>query len=174
VNGYPLRLHKGPDITLDDLRRGGFAPSGLLIRAEALRNVMFDESLKQGEDWDAFIRIVQRYTMGWVPEPLLLYNQGGHDRMTNEKRYLSPPELEKRTAMLQKHREFFGERWFKYHLADALLGYIASRPNKIQCIDYAIRRCGVFPVVAVLRDKIRERLRFLVWCHSRGIRTDER
>lgn len=172
VDGYQLRIHKGPDISLDDLKKGGFAPSGLFIRTEALRNVMFDETLKQGEDWDAFIRIVQRYTMGWVAEPLLLYNQGGHDRMTNEKKYLSGPELDKRNTMLYKHREFLGEKWFKYHLADAFLGYIGSRPNKFHCIGYALKRCGVLPVTAVFRDKIRERLRRLVWFCTRAARVD--
>jgi glycosyltransferase involved in cell wall biosynthesis len=163
VHGYPLRIHNRPDISLDDLRRGGFAPSGLLARTHALRNVMFDESLRQGEDWDAFIRIAQRYTMGWVAEPLLMYDQGGHVRMTNEKKFLSGPELEKRTAMLHKHRSFLGERWFKYHLADTFLGYIGSRSNKLHCIGYAVKQCGVAPVLAVFRDKVREKLRRVVW-----------
>ncbi len=163
VNGYPLRVHKRRNITLDDLRRGGFAPSGLLAKAQVFKDVNFDETLGQGEDWDAFIRIAQRYSMGWVREPLLIYDDGSHERMTNEKRYLFGSELEKRTTMLHKHREFLGERWFKYHLADALLGYIAGKPNKLRCIGFALGRCGVMRVAAVFCAKIRERLRRLMW-----------
>ena len=163
VHGYPLRIHNRPDISLDDLRKGGFAPSGLLARTYVLRDVMFDEALRQGEDWDAFIRIAQRYSMGWVAEPLLIYDQGGHVRMTNEKKFLSGPELETRTAILHKHRSFLGEKWFKYHLADTFLGYIGSRQNRLHCIGYAVKRCGIMPVVAVFRDKFREKLRRLMW-----------
>lgn len=163
VHGYPLRIHNRAEISLNDLRRGGFAPSGLLARAHVLKDVLFDETLRQGEDWDAFIRIVQHYSMGWVAEPLLIYDQGGHVRMTNEKKFLSGPELEARNAVLHKHRAFFGEKWFRYHMADAFLGYIGSRPNKLDCIAYAVKRCGVAPVIAVFRDKVREKLRRFAW-----------
>lgn len=168
ANGYPLRVHRRPTITLKDLRKGSFNPSGLLAKASVLRDVMFDESLRQGEDWDAFIRIAQRYSIGWLAEPLLYYNEGGHDRMTNEARELSGRALEARTAMLRKHRAFFGERWFRYHLADALLSYIATRPNRLQSIRYARQRCGLVPVISVLAHKVgrfvaRRARKHLIW-----------
>lgn len=157
ANGCAMRTHRNTVITLDDLRRGSFAPSGLLARTSVLRDVMFDEDIAQGEDWDAFIRIAQRYSIGWVPEPLLLYNDGGHGRMTNEAKALFGPDLERRAAVLYKHRQFFGEKWFKYHLADTFLSYIGSRSNKIECIRYAVQRCGVRPVISSLLGKIRNR-----------------
>lgn len=167
--GRPLRVHRRPNITLDDLRKGSFNPSSLLAKASVLRDVMFDENLRQGEDWDVFIRIGQRYRIGWIPEPLLLYNRGVHERITNEKKYLSGPELEKRTAMLYKHREFFGEKWFEYHMASVLLAYIGSRSNKLQNISYAVRRCGVVPVAAVLIDRIHIKLQRLAWTWQQAI-----
>ena len=169
AGGRPLRVHRRPNITLDDLRKGSFNPSSLLAKASVLRDVMFDENLRQGEDWDVFIRIGQHYRIGWIPEPLLLYNRGSHDRITNEKKYLSGPELEKRTAMLYKHREFFGEKWFEYHIAGTLLTYIGSRANKLQNITYAVRRCGVVPVAIVLIDRIRKRLQRTAWTWQQAI-----
>jgi len=169
AGGRPLRVHRRPNITLDDLRKGSFNPSSLLAKTGVLRDVMFDENLRQGEDWDVFIRIGQRYRIGWIPEPLLLYNRGDHDRITNEKKYLSGPELEKRTAILYKHREFFGEKWFKYHMAGTLLAYIGGRPNKWQSISYAVRRCGVVPVAVVLIDRIRKRLQRIAWTWQQAI-----
>jgi hypothetical protein len=124
---------------------------------------MFDENLKQGEDWDAFIRIAQRYSIGWVAEPLLIYNQGEHARMTNEAKQLSSLELEKRTTVLRKHREFLGESWFMYHLADTFLAYIGSKPNKMRHIIHAMKQCGVTPVARALLDKVRRRMHRLVW-----------
>lgn len=152
--GYPLRLHHRAEITSDDLRRGSFNPSSALIRTNVLRNVMFDESLRQGEDWDAFIRIAQRYSIAWLPDPLLLYNEGEHPRITNEGRNHSWSQLEKRLAILHKHREFFGEKWFRFHVADSLLIYIGTRSDRLGCLANAIKRCGVAPVLAALFARI--------------------
>lgn len=162
-NGRLRRLHRRPVVTLDDLRRGSFASPTLLAKANVLKEVLFDESLKQGEDWDAFIRIAQRYSIGYVSEPLVLCNAGAHPRMTNEAKIQAGPELEKRTAVLHKHRKFFGEKWFRYHLADNFLTYIGSRGNRLHCIAYAVRRCGVMPVVAVLIKKVHRWVLGRVW-----------
>lgn len=161
--GYPLRLHYRAEITSDDLRRGSFNPSSALIRTDVLRNVMFDESLRQGEDWDAFIRIAQRYSIAWLPDPLLLYNEGEHPRITNEGRDHSWSQLEKRLAILHKHREFFGERWYKFHLADSLLIYIGSRSDRLGCLINAMNRCGVVPVAAALFARIYRLMQRSVW-----------
>lgn len=165
ANGYPLRVHRRRTVGLRDLRRGSFNPSGLLAKVSVLREIPFDESLRQGEDWDAFIRIAHRYTIGWLREPLLYYNEGVHDRMTNEAKALSGPALERRAAMLHKHRAFFGERWFRYHLAETLLSYIATRPDRLAILRYARRRCGLLAVAAVLADKAGRFVSRRVWKH---------
>lgn len=157
ADGRILRRHDRPTVTLEDLRRASFDPSSLMARTSVLREVLFDEALRQGEDWDAFIRIARRYSIGWLAEPLLYYNAGPHARMTNEKRTLAGSELEKRTAMLRKHRDFFGERWFAHHMAETFLGFIGSRSNKWHYIGYAVKRCGVGAVARVLLYKLYRR-----------------
>lgn len=159
ANGVTVRIHRRPTITSDDLRRGSFAPSSLLVKADVLRTVLFDETITQGEDWDALIRLVQHHSIAWVPAPLLLYNEGTHARMTNEAKLLFGAALERRTAVLHKHRRFFGERWFRYHIADTYLSYIGSRSNKLRCILYAVERSDVRAVASVLFDKLCRKLR---------------
>lgn len=159
VDNWRLSIHPHPTISLDDLRRGSFEPSGMLVKAAVIKELLFDENLRQGEDWDAFIRIAERYTVGYDPEPLLLYSDGGHVRMTNEAKEMTPSELEKRTAILHKHRRFFGEKWFNYHVAGTFISHIGSRRNKLSSIIYAIKRCGLRPVIAVLVDKVRRYIR---------------
>jgi glycosyltransferase involved in cell wall biosynthesis len=159
VNGFVLRPHRRRDITLHDLRKGPFSPSGLLTRTEVLRAVMFDESLAQGEDWDAYIRLAQRYSLACVPEPLVLYNEGQHARMTNQAKVLSLEELEGRAAVLHKHRRFLGEKWFRFHLADNFLSFLGSRKGKWACLRYAFRRCGLRAVTAVLALRTGRRVR---------------
>jgi hypothetical protein len=65
--------------------------------------------------------------------------------------------------MLRKHREFLGESWFMYHLADTFLAYIGSKPNKIRHIIHAMKQCGVTPVTRALLDKVRRRMHRLMW-----------
>ena len=159
VDGWRLSIHPRSTISLEDLKRGSFEPSGMLVKAAVIKELLFDENLRQGEDWDAFIRIAQRYTVGYDPEPLLLYSDGGHVRMTNEAKDMTPSELEKRTAILQKHRQFFGEKWFNYHMAGTFISHIGSRRNKLGAIAYAVKRCGLGPVIAVVSDKVRRYVR---------------
>lgn len=155
VNNIRVKLHNRPVVTLDDLRTGNeFDPSSLLAKTSILRELRFDEDLRQGEDWDAFIRIAQKYSIGYVQEPLLLYNDGAHERMTNQAKNLSLPDLEKRMPVLNKHRSFFGPYWFRYHVADTYLSYFTTRKDKMAVIRYAAIRCGVLPVVSVLWRKV--------------------
>jgi glycosyltransferase involved in cell wall biosynthesis len=159
VDGWRLSIHPRSTISLDDLKRGSFEPSGMMVRAALIKKLLFDETLRQGEDWDAFIRIAQHGTIGYDPEPMLLYSDGGHARMTNEAREMTPAELEKRTAVLQKHRSFFGEWWFNYHVAGTFISHISSRRNRLRSFSYAVQRCGIGPVLAVMTDKVRRYIR---------------
>lgn len=161
ISGRPRSVHNRPNVTLDDLRDYIPDPSGLLVKASVIKDLLFDESLKLGEDWDAFIRIAQRHTIGFIEESLVLYNDGGHQRMTNEAKDQTGTELEKNTAVLFKHRKLFGEKWFKYHLARVLTSHIHRRRNKLHCIVHAVRLCGIVPVVAVMADKISRQVRAL-------------
>ena len=102
------------------------------------------------------------------PEPLLLYNDGVHERMTNEAKERTGPELEKRAAVLHKHRQFFGDKWFRYHLADMLLAYISSGRGKLRGIGYAIKRCGIVPIAAVMANKIGRHIRKLTWDRAKA------
>ncbi|HEX7044865.1 MAG TPA: glycosyltransferase [Burkholderiales bacterium] len=165
----PLRCWRSR-VTLDELRRGNRWGSCTFIgRAEAVREVLFDEDLAVGEDWDFYIRFARKYTIGCLLEPLFIYHQAGTDAASNRllrgARTMSPLELERRIGVLRKHREFFGEWWYRFHLATSLLSHIGSRPDKVRYLRYAIRRCGPLPVAAVVCDKLSWRLHAL---RSRG------
>lgn len=154
VNGKYLTSHGKPEVTLEDLRKGNsFPPSTLLVKTAVIRDVWFDEDLRQGEDWDAYIRLAQRYRIGYVREPLLLLSDGSHQRMTNEAKNQPLSELDKRMVMLVKHKDFFGAYWFRRHMASVILTYMRARRGKLRQVRYAIHRCGVFPVIGVLAAK---------------------
>jgi len=152
--------HPRPHITAADLKRGNkFPPSGLLAKSRVLRDVLFDEQLRQGEDWDAYIRMAARYAIGFINEPLLLYNSDDQiQRMTNDGKNRSIAELEKRMAVIRKHRRFLGRYWFAYHEADTLLSYLRYRKARFNQICYTVKRCGVAAVLGVFVGKVKRRV----------------
>lgn len=140
-------------ISLKDLRRGRYTGGGtgiLLARSEALKATLFDESLPRCQDWDLFIRLVQRYTVAYIGDPLLKYNEGTHARISNEIVGMSAVELEKRLKILDKHEGFFGARWRQFHRAGFLLYGIRHRPNRSRYLCRVVIECGTLAVIRAL------------------------
>jgi glycosyltransferase involved in cell wall biosynthesis len=159
VNGLRVTRYRKERITAADLRKGNrFAPSGLLVKTTVLRDLWFDETLRVGEDWDAYIRIAHKYRIGYVREPLVIYYQQGQTSMTSEAKDLSVEDLERRMPVLHKHERFLGPFWMNYHVASYLLSFIGSRKRKLRHLIYTMRRCGVVPVTAVLVHKLRGKI----------------
>jgi glycosyltransferase involved in cell wall biosynthesis len=160
VNGKQIRRFGRQVVTLDDLRRGNnfAAGSGLMVRTSVLRNIMFDESIGHGEDWDALIRIASRYRIGYLNEPLYYVSETDHERMTNAARNMPISALEGRMEVLAKHREFFGPYWFNYHSARTLLSHFRDREKKGRYFLYTVQRCGPLAVGLALLYKVRRRL----------------
>jgi len=152
-------------VDLEDLRRGRFTAGGtgvLMAKTKIFREVMFDENLPRYQDWDVFIRIAKNHKIGYLNKPLIRYNRGSHERITNVARRIQSSdieqlvsEIEKRVCMLQKHKEFFGDIWFDRHMAQALLFGIKQRPNKIGLIAHATQRYGASNVVRIIGSRAR-------------------
>lgn len=179
----PSDSHERSEVTLSDLRRGNkWGSCTLFVKASVIRDVMFDETLTVGEDWDVFIRLAKKYRIGCLNEPLFIYHQIGQraaaQRMISAAiNKTTPADLEVRAAMLRKHRNFLGEKWFNYHFAGILLSYIGWKRNKTLFIRYAVRRCGAVAVMRVLLQRLRWHgraivLRWTRYCaHDIGRRT---
>jgi glycosyltransferase involved in cell wall biosynthesis len=158
-----ITFHRKPVVTLSDLRRGNqFPPSGLMVEATLARSLLFDEQLRQGEDWDALIRIAKVTPIGYIREPLLIYNDGDHYRMTNVAQSLSIADLEKRMKVLYKHEAFLGPFWFRHHVAKWLLPYLMRRSDKLGQVLYAVKRCGFLPTGTALASKLYRRVQLAV------------
>lgn len=140
-------------IASEDLRRGRYTGGGtgiLLARSDVLRATLFDENLPRCQDWDLFIRLVQRYTVAYVDEPLLRYNEGAHARISNEIVGMSAVELEKRLKILEKHGGFFGARWLRFHRAGFLLYGVRHRSDRWRHLRYVAAECGTVAVVRAM------------------------
>jgi len=149
-----------PFIELVDLKKGTIfgAGSSLLVRVPIMKNLLFDEKLDKGEDWDLLIRLSTNNIIVFLKDTLVFCDDGNHSRITNQFKNKPISQLEKSLSIINKHKDFFGQRWFNYHVADRLLTYISYRDNKIMHIFYISRRCGSLPVLRSLFIKIQKNL----------------
>lgn len=129
-----------------------------MVRADIMKETLFDESLPRGQDWDVFIRLAKRHVIGYLNKPLVRYNEGEHARISNRIKNVPVEEIEKRSVVLEKHKAFFGRRWYGRHVAGWLLYGIKHRDNKLQYLAYTIRRCGIGAVSYALANRLQQKL----------------
>lgn len=133
------------NVDLDDLRRGYFTSGGtgvLMTKAHVLKEISFDESLPRYQDWDIFIRIAQKYPIGYLNRSFVKYNAGSHERITNKIASMPARDLERQLQMVRKHKAFFGEKWFRRHMAKGLLYGIKHRGDRVAHLRYVARHYG--------------------------------
>lgn len=132
------------------LRRGqvGWGASSFFGRAERVKEIGFDEALPAGQDWDLLIRFAERYKVQYVDEPLVAIGVGAHGRISTRKANERLVDIENRMTVLRKHKEFLGRFWYRYHEARMLLFGIRQRPDRWKFAAYAVRRCGIVPIMA--------------------------
>ena len=80
----PKKFKKiGGDIFNESLHYCNIAPSSVMIDREVFEDVgMFDESLEVCEDYDLWLRILLRYNIGLVDEPLIKKYAGHGDQLS--------------------------------------------------------------------------------------------
>ena len=73
----------GKDIFLENLSFCNIAPSSVLIHKKVLESIgLFDESLEVCEDYDLWLRILQKYEIGLVKEKLIVKYAGHDDQLS--------------------------------------------------------------------------------------------
>lgn len=160
------RYRRKERIPLEDLRKGRFIAAGtsaLMARVAPLKDILFDESLWFAEDWDVVIRLAQKYSVGYLNEPLTREIKGRHLRVSHIKNK-SAIELESACQMLRKHKQFLGRKWFRRHMCRILLtSTLGSRTPKEKLIDiiYTARRYGVANVAWTFAKRFLLRLWFV-------------
>lgn len=146
------RYFVADEIRLKDVKRGfvfGAGTSTILIRSDVMRRLGFDDSLPCNQDWDLLMRLVSAGRVRYLSEPLVVFNNGVHERITHGGRNQDEPEDSQRDRALLKHRETLGPFWFNYHLARRMLRDLRGRRDAVGRFGRAVRRCGVMPVAAV-------------------------
>jgi glycosyltransferase involved in cell wall biosynthesis len=157
------RYRKGV-VDAKDLRKGFIFSGGaniIFVRSKILKKVSFDESLNEGEDWDLLIRLASEFSIRYTDKRLVIYHNENHHRISNRALTMSLEEINNNNTLkvIQKHKDFFGPYWHRYHIARRLLAYIGRRDKKLAYIRYAANRCGLMPVLNVFADKVLAQLK---------------
>lgn len=157
-----VKYYKKPVVNVNDLRKGFIFSGGTNIifsKVSVLRQIKFDENLNKGQDWDVLIRLSSKFSVRYVNEPLVIYHNEDHQRLTNKALAMSIEEIDKDLGVIEKHRDFLGLYWYQYHVAGRMLAYLGKRKHKFSYITHAIKRCGVMPVFSVFANKALARLK---------------
>jgi glycosyltransferase involved in cell wall biosynthesis len=142
-------------IKIEDFKKGSFLGTCFLMgHSYVFKEMQFDENLRLGEDWDLYIRVANKFKVGFLNRPLVILNDSGLTKITNETINMPIEQLEKRMSVIYKHETFLGPYWFDYHIARRLLSYIKFRDKRSKHIIYTVKRCGFFAVLRVFLDKI--------------------
>ena len=80
VDKDTVRISGTPVKSMKSLRREIFIhnlignPSMVMVRRSALEEQgVFDDTIRWGQDWELWIRLIERYDAAVIPEPLILY-----------------------------------------------------------------------------------------------------
>ncbi|MCT8158635.1 glycosyltransferase family 2 protein [Pseudoruegeria sp. SHC-113] len=130
--------------------------SGLLATARVLEEEKFDPAIPRGQDWDLFVRLVQRHPLAFVDRSLYL-RQTGHERITTTALELSPEDLLARAAAVEKHRTWLGEDAYRQRMAANLLAFISQRQGKLRYIRASLKHAGYRATVGHFTKTLRKK-----------------
>ncbi|MBN24191.1 MAG: glycosyl transferase [Alteromonadaceae bacterium] len=132
-------------ITADELRLGNrfSGMSGFSAKRSILKSHPFDNELKNGQDWDLFVRIIQsniRFIN--IKQALFLYRLQTPDGITAKAKKMSVADVEPRLQSAFKHRVWLGEKYYKKRVAEQVLGFLPNKTSKLSWIKKCIELVG--------------------------------
>lgn len=150
-------------ISLVHLRKRSPAPtSALVARADVMRALRFDERLPNGQEWDLYMRLLQRGAIGYVSAPLLCLDANRDDSITAGAKQVRLRDIGERMMAVEKHKERLGPYWYRYRRASHILMYFRQRDDRRQRLIEALRTCGVVTTAHLMFDRAAQRIGAIV------------
>lgn len=156
VNINPLCI-----VTAEELRHGNrfSGMSGFSAKRELMTEYPFDINLKNGQDWDLFVRLIQNdIKFINIPKALFLYRLATPDGITAKVKKMIVDDIEPRLLSAQKHRDWLGEKYYKKRVAEQVLSFLPLKKNKLSWINKSIRLVGLNATLISLMHQIKRKL----------------
>ncbi|GAC23348.1 hypothetical protein GMES_1049 [Paraglaciecola mesophila KMM 241] len=156
-----VNINSATRVTAQALRYGNrfSGMSGFSAKRSILLKNLFDTELKNGQDWDLFVRLVQANTQFInLPRVLFLYRKGTPNGITEEVKKMSASNVNARLRSAHKHRKWLGEKLYKRRMAEQILSYLPNKSKKFTWIQKSIELAGVKATIQTLASKVFHRL----------------
>ena len=133
--------------------------SGFSARRSILLQTPFDPELKNGQDWDLYVRLIQRESKFInIRCALFLYRKGTPNGITEEVKKMDLMQIESRLLSARKHRAWLGETAYKRRVAEQILSYLPNKRHKFCWIKKAVELAGCKATIQTLVLKIVHRV----------------
>jgi glycosyltransferase involved in cell wall biosynthesis len=155
IGKLPRAATDMPEVTAERLRISTpCGTSGLLATRDVLNVERFDPDIPRSQDWDLYVRLVQRGPLAFVSKPLYL-RRTSSDGITMATMRQTPAELLATAIALDKHRAWLGEAAYRRRLARTILTFVSKRRRKLLFIYEALKHAGLKATVAEMARKFR-------------------
>ncbi len=133
--------------------------SGFSAKRNLLEEMLFDEALNNGQDWDMYVRLFQKgVNFANIPEPIFLYRFQNEDGIGAKARKMKPNEIDKRLGSAIKHEDFLGDFWFRKRVAEQILFSLKHKKPKLLWIFKAIEMAGLKATLYFFLNAIRRKI----------------
>tara|TARA_R110001583_G_scaffold73469_1_gene204400 strand:+ start:220 stop:1128 length:909 start_codon:yes stop_codon:yes gene_type:complete len=161
-NEHKHVINRQTVITADELRLGnrfsgmsGFSAKRLVLTAHP-----FDPALKNGQDWDLFVRLIQsNIKFVNIRQALFLYRLQTPDGITAKAKKMAVADVEPRLQSAFKHRAWLGEKYYKQRLVKQILSFFLYKKNKMGWISKSIAYVGFVNTIKELINQIYSKLK---------------
>lgn len=150
-----IHINETEVITTDVIKKGNkfCGMSGVTCKASLAKKLMFDEELKNSQDWDFFVRItLEDAIFRNIPKDIYFYRRG-HVSISTEVANMPLEKVFPRLKAFKKHRALLGKEAYNDRVANQILSQIGKKNNKLGWISLSVREAGVVATAKVLLGK---------------------
>lgn len=154
---HEININEVEIVTEEELRYGNrfSGMSGFSAKRDVMLKHSFDETLKNGQDWDLFVRIVcDGLIFTNIRQALFLYRRGTPDGITSKAKNMRVDQAETRLSSAIKHKAWLGEKHYKQRVADQLLSFLPKKQNKLGWLVKSIQMAGFIATFKALKKKL--------------------
>jgi len=157
-----IHINSTQIITTDVIKKGNkfCGMSGVTCNTTLAQKLMFDEELKNSQDWDFFVRItLENAQFRNIAKDIYFYRRG-HNSISTEVANMPLEKVFPRLKAFKKHKALLGKEAYNDRVANQILSQIGKKKNKFRWIALSVKEAGLTATTKVILGKDRLRKKF--------------